>query len=127
MHMRRKQELPHGHQGEGYSRWIFFILPGAILLIFLAVPLLALILRSFNSDFLDHALSRQAFLALRLSLFTSTITTLLAAIFGTPLAYMLARWKFKHKSWLELILDLPIVLPPSVAGLALLIAFGRRD
>lgn len=39
---------------------------------------------------------------------------------------MLARWKFKHKSWLELIIDLPIVLPPSVAGLALLVAFGRR-
>jgi molybdate transport system permease protein len=38
----------------------------------------------------------------------------------------LARWKIKYKAWLELILDLPIVLPPSVAGLALLIAFGRR-
>jgi molybdate transport system permease protein len=45
---------------------------------------------------------------------------------GTPLAYILSRWKFKYKSWLELILDLPIVLPPSVAGLALLIAFGRN-
>ena len=42
------------------------------------------------------------------------------------MAYLLARGKFKHKAWLELILDLPIVLPPSVAGLALLAAFGRR-
>jgi molybdate transport system permease protein len=47
-------------------------------------------------------------------------------MFGTPLAYILARWRIKRKSWLELILDLPIVLPPSVAGLALLVAFGRR-
>ena len=57
---------------------------------------------------------------------TSTITTIVASLFGTPLAYMLARWKVKYKSGLEVILDLPIVLPPSVAGLALLIAFGRR-
>jgi molybdate transport system permease protein len=39
---------------------------------------------------------------------------------------MLARWKFRLKSWIELFIDLPIVLPPSVAGLVLLIAFGRR-
>ena len=51
---------------------------------------------------------------------------LVAAVFGTPLAYVMSRWNFKHKSWLEILLDLPIVLPPSVAGLALLIAFGRN-
>lgn len=110
---------------EGYSKWIFLI-PGGILLALFALPLTALILRSINSDFLDNAFSGQAFHALSLSLITSTVTTLIAALFGTPLAYMLARWKIRHKSWLELILDLPIVLPPSVAGLALLVAFGRR-
>jgi len=47
-------------------------------------------------------------------------------LFGTPLAYLLARWKFRLKFWLELLIDLPVVLPPSVAGLALLIAFGRQ-
>jgi molybdate transport system permease protein len=39
---------------------------------------------------------------------------------------MLARWKFRFRSWIELLIDLPIVLPPSVAGLVLLMAFGRR-
>jgi len=91
-----------------------------------ALPLIALILRSIDSDFFKNAFSEQAFEALKLSLVTSSVTTGIAFIFGTPLAYILARWKFKHKSWIELILDLPIVLPPSVAGLALLIAFGRR-
>ena len=43
-----------------------------------------------------------------------------------PLAYILARWKFHGKTALELLVDLPVVLPPSVAGLALLIAFGRQ-
>jgi molybdate transport system permease protein len=110
---------------DSYSKWIF-IIPGMLLLALFALPLLAMILRAFNTDFLAHAFSEQVFKALRLSLLTSSITTFVAVIFGTPLAYMLARWKFKHKSWIELLIDLPIVLPPSVAGLALLIAFGRR-
>jgi molybdate transport system permease protein len=110
---------------KSHAKWVF-IIPAAIFLAFFAIPLVAIVLRSINSDFADNAFSDQAFKALRLSLVTSSITTMLAAIFGTPLAYILARWKIKHKTWLELLLDLPIVLPPSVAGVALLIAFGRR-
>jgi len=124
-HMAKIRKFFHQLLNDGYSKWIFFI-PSAILLAVFALPLAALILRSINSDFFKDAFSEQAFKALRLSLITSSITTTIAAMFGTPLAYILTRWKIKHKSWLELILDLPIVLPPSVAGLALLIAFGRR-
>jgi molybdate transport system permease protein len=109
----------------GNSGWIF-LLPGALLFALLALPLTALVLRSINRDFLPNALSKPALQALSLSLVTSSFTMVIAAVFGTPLAYMLARWKFKHKAWLELVLDLPIVLPPSVAGLALLLAFGRN-
>lgn len=109
----------------GVSKWIF-LFPSLILLAFFALPLGAIVFRSLVPGFLANALSTQAFQALSLSLITSTITTVIAVAFGTPLAYLLARWKFKHKTWLDLIIDLPIVLPPSVAGLALLIAFGRR-
>jgi molybdate transport system permease protein len=105
--------------------WIF-ILPSAILLAFFALPFLALFERSIDPDFFQYALSEQALKALRLSLSTSTITTIITILFGTPFAYMLARWQFRLKSWLELMIDLPIVLPPSVAGLSLLIAFGRK-
>ncbi len=90
------------------------------------LPFLAIFVRSINAEFFDFAFSSQALSALKLSLLTSTITTVCAILFGTPLAYLLANWKFKFKSWIELLIDLPIVLPPSVAGLALLIAFGRR-
>ena len=90
------------------------------------LPLFTVFLRSLNAEFFDHAFSEQALDALKLSLVTSTITTLCAILFGTPLAYILANWKLRYKSLLELLIDLPIVLPPSVAGLALLIAFGRR-
>jgi len=103
-----------------------FILPSAILLALFAFPLAALFVRSAAGGFFSYAFSEEAFLALRLSLVTSTMTTVVAILFGTPLAYMLARWRFRLKSLIELFIDLPIVLPPSVAGLVLLIAFGRR-
>jgi molybdate transport system permease protein len=123
--MSKVKSLIHQLLNKGYSRWIF-IVPGTFLLALFVLPLLALLVRSINKDFFVYIFSEQAFKALRLSLFTSTITTISAVAFGTPLAYMLAHWKFRFKSWIELIIDLPIVLPPSVAGLALLIAFGRR-
>ena len=105
--------------------WVF-ILPSIILFSLFAIPFFALFERSIDSDFFANAFSEQALKALRLSLISSTITTLVTIIFGTPFAYILARWRIRAKSWLELMIDLPIVLPPSVAGLALLIAFGRR-
>jgi molybdate transport system permease protein len=109
----------------GHLVWVF-ILPSAILLALFALPFFALFERSIDPDFFNYAFSEQALNALRLSLGTSTLTTMVTILFGTPFAYMLARWRFRFKSWLELMIDLPIVLPPSVAGLALLIAFGRR-
>src|SRR5215468_2795492 len=108
-----------------YSRWIF-IVPSILLFGLFFLPLLALLVRSINKEFLTDAFSQQALKALRLSLITSTITTGCTIIFGTPFAYILSRWRFHFKSWIELLIDLPIVLPPSVAGLALLIAFGRK-
>jgi len=115
----------HPILSEGGSLWILLI-PSAFLFAVFALPVAALILRSVNSDFFHNAFSRQAYDALSLSLITSTIATLVAVTFGTPLAYILGRSKLRHGAWLELMLDLPIVLPPSVAGLALLMAFGRR-
>jgi molybdate transport system permease protein len=123
--MNKSTSLLHRLLNKSHSGWIF-IIPGAILLALFILPLFTLLVRSINKDFFTNAFSQQAFKALRLSLLTSTTTTLCAVIFGTPLAYMLAKWKFRFKSWIELIIDLPIVLPPSVAGLSLLIAFGRR-
>jgi len=107
------------------ASWIF-IIPSFVLLALFVLPLVALILRSANPHFVQDAFSEQALQALTLSLVTSSITVVIAAAFGTPLAYVLSRWRSKHRAWLEILLDLPIVLPPSVAGLALLLAFGRN-
>lgn len=64
--------------------------------------------------------------ALILSLWTSTLALALALVFGTPVAYLLARARFPGHHLVDALIDLPIVLPPTVAGVALLTAFGRR-
>jgi molybdate transport system permease protein len=104
--------------------WIF-ILPSLGLIALLGLPLLALAWRAIGKDFINNVLSPTALSALKLSLLTSTVSVILAIALGTPMAYLLARWTFHGKSAFELLIDLPVVLPPSVAGLALLIAFGR--
>ena len=109
----------------GHRDWLF-ILPSLLLLGLFGLPILALILNAIGETFLSYALSTEAVAALKLSLLTSLISVGIAIAFGTPLAYMLARWKFSGKSLIEMLVDLPVVLPPSVAGLALLIAFGRQ-
>jgi molybdate transport system permease protein len=64
--------------------------------------------------------------AVLLSIATSTISTVLAVLVGTPLGYVLGRWSFRGKTLVETMVELPMVLPPAVAGVALLMAFGRR-
>jgi molybdate transport system permease protein len=105
--------------------WVF-ILPSLVLIGLLGLPLLALVWRAIGKDFFGYVLSPVALSALKLSLLTSAVSVLIALAAGTPLAYILARWNFRGKTALELLIDLPVVLPPSVAGLALLIAFGRQ-
>jgi molybdate transport system permease protein len=107
------------------SDWLF-VIPGLLLVLLLGLPLLALFLRAINGDFFAYALSETALAALKLSLFTSLTSVIVTLLVGTPLAYILARWDFRGRAALELLIDLPVVLPPSVAGLALLIAFGRQ-
>ncbi len=100
-------------------------MPSLILVGLIGLPLFALVWRSIGSDFFIDALSENAASALRLSLLTSIISVGLALITGTPLAYLLAHWKFPGRTLVDMLVDLPVVLPPAVAGIALLMAFGR--
>ena len=103
-----------------------FILPSLALMSLIGLPILALVWRSVNIDILSFAISESAVNALKLSLITSTISVLISLITGTPLAYIQAHWKFRGRALIDLRVDLPVVLPPSVAGIALLMAFGRQ-
>jgi molybdate transport system permease protein len=118
------RRLHHLHSDRS-SAWLF-ILPSLALVALLGLPLLALLWRAAGKDFLTYAFAPNALAALKLSLVTSVACVLLALATGTPLAYILARWNFRGKTAFELLVDLPVILPPSVAGLALLIAFGRQ-
>ena len=122
--MRRSRTHPMT-SSNSQTIWLF-VLPGLLLIFLLGLPLVALVLRAAGRNFFNYALSDTALHALRLSLITSLISISLTLLAGTPLAYILARWDFPGRGLLELLIDLPVVLPPSVAGLALLIAFGRQ-
>ncbi len=101
--------------------------PALLFVAFLAVPIAALAWRAAASGELGGNITSSLVLdSLRLSAITSTVTLAVAIIAGTPLAYLLARRSFPGKMIIDLLLDLPIVLPPTVAGVALLVALGRR-
>ena len=95
--------------------------------LFLGLPVLTLVVRAVVDGSLAVAIASPAVLdALYLSLVTTAISLAITVVLGLPLAFMLARRRFRGKGIVETFVDLPIVLPPSVAGLALLLVFGRR-
>ncbi len=106
--------------------WLAF-LAAAVLVAFLLLPLVALVRQTWlqtgawSDDTRDLVVE-----AMTLTLVTSVISLLVVVLLGTPLAYLLARRSFPGKALVETLIDLPMVLPPAVAGLALLMAFGRR-
>lgn len=103
--------------------WWALALP---LLFFLALPLLALLSYSSPAELRANLARPEVRQAISLSLRTSTWATLAAVVLGLPVAYLLARREFRGRLLLDNLIDLPIVLPPAVAGLALLLVFGRR-
>lgn len=99
----------------------------ALFALFLGLPVLTLVARSLLDGSFRVALTSPVVLdALWLSLVTTAISLVITVGLGLPLAIVLARRAFRGKGLIEAIVDLPIVLPPSVAGLALLLVFGRR-
>jgi len=96
------------------------------MLVFLLVPILAVLLRVNPTEIGANLANEEVRQAIWLSLTTTATSTLLGLTLGTPLAYLLARRRFRGRSVLDTLVDLPMVLPPSVAGIALLLAFGRR-
>jgi molybdate transport system permease protein len=98
-----------------------------VLVLFIVVPLLAVVGRAATAEAFWPSLSKPIVReALTLSAITTGITDLIAFLIGTPLAHLLARRRFPGKQLVETVIDVPLVLPPVVAGIALLLAFGRR-
>lgn len=109
--------------GRPRDLWQLLTLP---LLLFLALPVVAIFLRVPPTNLLVNLSNPQVIQAISLSFITTLVTLSITIIFGTPVAYLLARRDFPFRRAIDTLLDLPTVLPPSVAGIALLMAFGRR-
>jgi molybdate transport system permease protein len=92
---------------------------------FIAVPILSLVVWTVNEKAWSAMASPVAREALSLSMRTTAATMAILVVVGTPAAYVLARGSFRGSRVLNTLVELPIVLPPSAAGIALLLAFGR--
>ena len=105
---------------------LFFMLLGALLVLFIVLPLLRTVTSSSPSLLVETLLDNEVRNAISLTFLCSAIATLIALILGLPLAYLLARTEFRGKNLINAIIDIPIVVPHTAAGIALLMVFGRR-
>ena len=97
-----------------------------IYFLFVALPILAVFLRINPSQVNAELQNSQIIEAIKLSLLTSAVATLIAFVLAVPTAYFMATRKFPGKAIIDTIIDLPIVLPPAVAGVALLYTFAPK-
>jgi molybdate transport system permease protein len=105
---------------------LMLALAGAALALFLVLPLAALLFTTSGASFAAGLRHPLVWPALELSLLTTTCSVAIVVLFGTPLAWTLARSHSRSARALETLAQLPVVVPPAVAGVALLLAFGRR-
>ncbi len=108
------------------GRLALFSIPAGVALMFLVGPLFKLIvtsdMRLLGGAFVDPAVLS----AIWLSVAAATWATLAGAVLGIPLGFLLARYDFRGRAIVEGLIDLPIVIPHPIAGIALLFVFGRR-
>jgi molybdate transport system permease protein len=98
----------------------------AIAVLFIGLPIAAVFLRVSPSSLVDGLQSPIAQDALRLSLETTLVALAVIVVVGTPVAYVLAVGRFRGRDLITTLLEMPLVMPPAVAGIALLSAFGAR-
>jgi len=108
---------------------ITFLLLGLVILAFITIPLLSMIcgqLISNRSGLIEAVNNSAVTKSILLTMYTALAATAIAFVFGVPLAYFLARRDFPGKGIVESIIDIPIIIPHTVAGIALLTVFGSH-
>ncbi len=113
-----------GSKPDWFNR--LWTLAAAPMLLLFFIPVAAIFLRLSPTDFVRSLTDPAAVQAVQLSLTTSLVSLGLILLLGTPAAYVLYRRRGRLHWLLDTLVDLPTVLPPAVAGVALLIAFGRE-
>jgi len=105
---------------------IVFIVLGALILLFIFVPPLKTVFSSSPGTLWSTLLEEDVYSSILLTISAALVATLIGLCLGVPLAYLLARHQFRGKRFLEAIIDVPIVIPHSAAGVALLFVFGSN-
>jgi molybdate/tungstate transport system permease protein len=105
---------------------LVFSLLGLIILLFIAIPLGKMIFGSDPAILWDTLTDGEVIKSIWLTLYAALIATAFGCLLGVPLAYLLARHNFRGKRLLEGLIDVPIVVPHTAAGIALLFVFGRN-
>ncbi|MCY4105147.1 MAG: ABC transporter permease [Chloroflexi bacterium] len=120
------RELTSMRPWQFYFQRSLLLVTVPLVALFLILPLLSLVERTLRIG-AGHALSGNLLReAIWVSLSTTTLSALFILIIGTPFAYVLARKEFPLRGLINILVDIPIVLPPAAAGIALLLAFGRN-
>jgi len=120
----RSAPLPQALRERKEGRALLW-LGSALFFGFALLPLVALMGAAIPGRPLRYLADPMLQQALRISAITSLIATTLVVVTGLPVAYLLARYRFRGREVLDTLIDLPMTLPPVVAGVALLLAFGR--
>ncbi|MFJ6444807.1 ABC transporter permease [Streptomyces sp. NPDC091649] len=115
-----------GRRATGARAPLLLTLPALLAVAFLMLPLAGILVRTSWADLGAHLTAEATTEALRLSLLVSLWALGLSLLLGVPLAWLLARVPFPGKAFVRSLVLLPMVLPPTVGGVALLLAFGRR-
>ncbi len=105
---------------------LLFAALGGLLLLFIILPLVTIFLDTAPAEFLWALTDREVLRSISLTFGAAAIATALAALTGIPLAYLLARRRFRGKRLVEALINLPVIIPHTAAGVALLLVFGRR-
>ncbi len=116
--------VPERPRGTGLPPLLW--LPAGLALAFLVLPLVALLVRAPWRSLPEQLLTAEVGQALRLSLVSATSATVVCLLLGVPLAWVLARARFRGRKLLRALVTVPLVLPPVVGGVALLLLLGRR-
>lgn len=106
---------------------LVFLFLALIMLVFIFTPILKTCLSSSPGTLWDTLLDDAVYLSILLTVWAALLATAGGLLFGVPLAYLLARHNFRGKRLLEALIDVPIVIPHSAAGIALLFVFGRQQ
>jgi len=112
------------HRNQFFNLLFSFL--GGLLLLFILAPLGMTLLGTTPAQFVQALTDAEVMRSIGLTFLAAGIATMLALVTGVPLAYLLARRKFRGKGLIEAVVNLPVIIPHTAAGVALLLVLGRH-